>query len=250
MYELLLPLIVVLLIVVKTRERFFLRVDPAATVPVKTDPNDSIPTSWENGRTLYTTDPNANVQGQHVVGTWPDSCGEGKEYQGGLCYDRCKPGYNGILDRCWNDFIVRAPKPIGLRPCPHGWTNDGLTCREPLRWDSCKFKGLFGECWGGLRGGRVEGRLNGGGICDWPQDRGNLPDWLVDKSDPKNYKATHPVRIGGLCYKECPKSHPHTKPAAIGACYADDGPISYSRGVGKIPCTLRLFGWCAFGGNE
>ncbi len=246
MYELLIPLIVVFFFVVKTREHLSVRIDPKALVPVKENPDDTVPTSWDNNRTFYTGDPNA-TKGTQVVGLYPDSCPPGKEYEAGLCYERCKPGYIPFATTCRAESVsVGVGKPVGLEPCPAGWTNDGLICREPLRWDSCKSK-FFGLCVGGLRGGRLQGRLNGGGICDWPQDRGNLPGWLVDKSDRKNYKATHPDKVDGLCYKKCPKEFPVRMAGFPYLCYRG-GPILYDRGVGKIPCTLRAFDKCLFTG--
>lgn len=247
MYELLIPLIAVLFVVVKAREHFVLRVDPKAVIPVKQTPDDTIPTSWDNGKTLYTTDPNA-TKGTHILGTYPDSCPDGKDNEAGLCYDRCRPGYIGFATTCRAESTsVGVGKPVGLEPCPAGWINDGLVCREPLKWNSCKFRGLFNECWGGLEGGRSTGRLNGGGICDWPADRGNLPDWLVDKSDPKHYKATHPDKVDGLCYAKCPPNYPVRMAGFPYLCYKG-GPILYDRGVGKIPCTLRVGGKCLFTG--
>jgi hypothetical protein len=69
----------------------------------------------------------------------------------------------------------------------------------------------------------------------------------VDKSDPKNYKATHPEKVDGLCYKKCPKEFPVRMAGFPYLCYKG-GPILYDRGVGKIPCTLRLFDKCMFTG--
>lgn len=246
MYELLIPLIVILFLAVKTREHLSVRIDEKALVPVKTNPDDTVPSSWDNGRTFYTGDPNA-TKGTQVVGTYPDSCPPGKEYEAGLCYERCKPGYIPFATTCRAESVnVGVGRPVGLEPCPAGWTNDGLTCREPI-YNDCSWRGLFGECWGRLSGGRIKGRLDGGGICDWPQDRGNLPNWLVDKSDPKNYKATHPDRVDGLCYAKCPKNFPERIPGMPYLCYKG-GKILYDRGVGKIPCTLRLFDKCIFTG--
>ena len=135
---------------------------------------------------------------------------------------------------CWADSVsVGVGKPVGLEPCPAGWSNDGLICREPIQcgsgWDFFK-KG----CWGG----RLRGRLNNGGICDWPSDRGNLPNWLVDKSK-KQWVATHPDKVAGLCYKKCPVNYPERIPGMPYLCYKG-GPLSYGRGAGKIPSLARV----------
>lgn len=74
--------------------------------------------------------------------------------------------------------------PVELEDCPDGWTNDGLTCREPI---SCG-EGLdfFTQ---GCSGGNVKGRLDGGGKCP----------------------ADHPDKIDGLCYRKCPDGYQHTE---------------------------------------
>lgn len=219
MYELLLAAAVVLFALVKARERFGLVVGSPDIITTNTD-----------------TD-----KGLEIFSTTPNTCPPEKpELDAGLCYKRCNSGYHGVGPVCWADSrSVGVGRPVGLEPCPAGWSNDGLICREPLRWNSCKFRGLFKECWGGLEGGRLKGRLNSGGICDWPQDRGNLPGHLVDKSDPKNYKATHPDKVAGLCYKKCPPELPARIPGMPYLCYKG-GPLSYGRGVGAVPSILRI----------
>lgn len=155
------------------------------------------------------------------------------ELSGGFCYPPCDSGYYGAGPVCWAETVnVGVGKPVGLRPCPAGWRNDGLICSEPLKWNNCKFRGLFNECWGGLEGGRLQGRLDGGGICDWPSDRGNLPNWLVDKSDPKNYVATHPDYVDALCYRKCPKDKPNRVPGMPYLCFKGHRGLSYGRGIG------------------
>lgn len=187
------------------------------------------------GKDWYTTDTNT-TDGYEIFSIWPNTCPPDKsELDAGLCYVPCREGYHGVGPVCWaNTVNIGIGKAVGLEPCPAGWSNDGLTCREPIRcasgWD------FFTK---GCSGGRVRGRLNGGGICDWPSDRGNLPNWLVDKSDPKNYKATHPDKVDGLCYKKCPSHLPQHFPGMPYLCYKG-GPISYTRGVGSIPSMVRV----------
>ena len=224
MYELLIAIIIVLFAIVKGREHFAVSV----------------------GGPKYVTLDTSYDQGRKVVSTTPDTCQDpNSEYEGGLCYQRCKPGYHGVGPVCWADTVgIGAGVPVGLEPCNPGWTNSGLTCNEPLRWNNCKFRGLFNECWGGLEGGRIQGRLNGGGICDH-QDKGNLPDHLVDKTDPKNYIATHPDRVDGLCYKKCPPEKPNRVPGMPYLCMAGDT-LSYGRGAGTVPGIFCIFGWCPF----
>lgn len=49
------------------------------------------------------------------AGTVPTSCYYKEEYDAGLCYPRCNPGYEGIGTICWEE-------------CPKGWTDQGATC--------------------------------------------------------------------------------------------------------------------------
>jgi hypothetical protein len=217
MWELLLVAIILAVAMLKVREGFVMKYG---------NPFDE--------EDIVSFEPDA--KGKRLFGITPDSCPADKsEYDAGLCYERCESGYNGVGPVCWAQTeSVGVGKPVGLEPCPAGWSNDGLICREPLRWDSCKHT-FFGLCVGGLRGGRLKGRLDGGGICDWPSDRGNLPDWLVDKSDPKDYKATHPDRVAGLCYRKCPESKPDRVPGMPYLCYKNIRGFSYGRGVGQVP---------------
>lgn len=197
------------------------------------------------GPDYYNTDPGG--PGREVASLSPNTCAsrsDGKtEEDAGLCYTPCDDGYYGVGPVCWAyTKNVGAGKAVGLRPCPAGWNNDGLICREPIEcgkgWDFFK-KG----CWGG----RLQGRLDGGGICDWPSDRGNLPDHLVDKTtDPKNYKATHPTYIAGLCYADCPADKPVRVPAMPYLCYKPSkqhSGLSYPRGAGVIPKLFSVFGY-------
>ena len=52
------------------------------------------------------------------VGTIPNSCGAGREYDAGLCYAKCRQGYNGSGPVCW-------------QKCPSGFTNTGGHCLKP-----------------------------------------------------------------------------------------------------------------------
>lgn len=183
---------------------------------------------------LVSFDPDA--KGNKLISITPDSCYAPKsEYQDGLCYEPCEMGYHGVGPVCWADTVnIGAGKPVGLEPCPAGWVNDGLICRQPITCASgWKF---FTE---GCSGGRLKGRLDGGGICD-TADKGNLPDWLVDKSDPKNYIATHPDRVDGLCYKKCPADKPDHVPGMPYLCFRNSRGLSYGRGVGEVPPIIHF----------
>ena len=222
MYELLIALILVLFAIVKGREHFGLVV---------------------GGPKYITTDTNTQ-QGVEIFSTTPNTCPPNKtDLDAGLCYEKCRPGYHGVGPVCWADTVnIGTGLPVGLEPCPHGWVNDGLVCRQPIK---CNPIDTHGSVWpwnwtgGNCEGGRLQGRLNGGGICDWPQDRGNLPDHLVDKSNPKNYIAHHPERVDGLCYKKCPTEKPNHVPGMPYLCMAGTT-LSYDRGVGTVPPLLRV----------
>jgi hypothetical protein len=210
MYELLLVLIVLMFVAVKTKEHFGLVV---------------------GGRDIVTTDTTV-TDGVEVFSTYPETCPPGKERGALLCYNKCRPGFRGVGPVCWSyTQSVGVGKPVGLEPCPAGWSNDGMICRQPLRWNPCAWRGLFKECWGGLEGGRLVGRLNSGGICDYPQDRSKLPSWLRD--------GQHPERIAGLCYKKCPADKPNRIPGMPYLC-AKEARLSYTRDAGSIPKILRI----------
>lgn len=196
MYALLLVLIVILLVLTEGRERFALIV---------------------GGRDWYSFDGRTD-DGYEIFNTTPNTCPQDKpELDAGLCYPRCRTGYRGVGPVCWAESVnVGVGIPVELEPCPDGWNNDGLICREPIRND-CSWKGLFGECWGRLTGGRLKGRLDGGGIC----------------------KESHPDRIDGLCYKRCPKDKPEHIKGMPYLCYPG-GDLSYGRGVGAVPSLVRV----------
>lgn len=159
-------------------------------------------------------------RGTEIYSTSPYTCPPNKsDLDGGLCYTPCRAGYRGVGPVCWAESVnVGVGIPVELEPCPDGWENDGLICREPIRND-CSMRGLFGECWGRLTGGRLKGRLDGGGIC----------------------KDSHPDRIDGLCYKRCPEEKRERIKGMPYLCYAG-GDLSYGRGVGDVPKLFRLFG--------
>jgi hypothetical protein len=212
MYEVLFPLIGLLLLALVIRETLrehFLGFLPNA---VKVGGND-----WFN------TDPHGD--GYEIYNTTPNTCPPNKsDLDAGLCYTACRSGYHGVGPVCWVDSVnVGVGTVVGLEPCPDGWSNDGLTCREPIRND-CSWKGLFGECWGRLQGGRIVGRLDHGGVCPGPGGG----DDHTDKKD-------------GLCYRPCPKDLPNRIPGMPYLCYKG-GDLSYGRGVGSIPSIVRIAG--------
>ena len=199
---------------------------------------------------IVTTDTNTE-SGTEIFSTWPNTCPPNKsDLDAGLCYEKCRAGFRGVGPVCWAiTENIGIGRPIGLEPCPDGWSNDGLICREPIKcasgWD------FFKE---GCSGGRLRGRLDNGGICDWPQDRNKLPSWLKEdgeieqeigrgkakkKIKKKAIVASHPDRVDGLCYRKCPKEYPAHVPGMPYLCYKGEG-LSYGRGVGSVPSLLRV----------
>lgn len=169
------------------------------------------------------------VMGSYVC--YMNACDANEEEDAGLCYTRCDKGYKGVGPVCWansNDVGVGQ-----LKECPPGWTNDGLTCRqpircEPVRWDGC-CRRTWGLCWGCLRGGACSG-----GTVKGRAAGSDLPC-------PKS----HPNQITGLCYKNCPSDTPHRVAGMPYLCSAASsvgdgrGKTSYGRGVGRPKLKLK-----------
>jgi hypothetical protein len=205
MYALLLVLIVLLFLLLKARETFALHV---------------------GGNDWYNFD--VDGQGTEILQTTPNSCPPDRpELDGGLCYPRCREGYHGVGPVCWvNSYNRGAGTVIGLEPCPDGWSNDGLICREPIGCHSIGDCFMHGQC--GCWGGRLKGRLDGGGVCPGPQ--GN----------------EYTEKQWGMCYKKCPKDYPVTNAGVPYLCLAASE-LSYGRGVGKVPPIVRVGGKYTFG---
>ncbi len=237
MYELLIAFIIVLFALTQAREHFGLVVGPDV--------------GW------ISTDTDTD-KGSEIFSTYPNTCPPDKsELDAGLCYKKCRAGYRGVGPVCWAESVnVGTGKPVGLNPCPNGWNNDGLICREPI-FNDCSWKWL-GICWGRLRGGRLQGRLNP--YCPEARRRGGNGYDTSDADcvrDPKNpnsprYPKTrgvcegrgalsndHPDYVSGLCYKQCPADLPVRVAGMPYLCYKG-GELSYGRGVGVVPKILRI----------
>lgn len=158
-----------------------------------------------------------------------DTCPRTKpDNNAGLCYPNCRPGYHGVGPVCWADSEnIGVGTPVGLEPCPDGWENDGMVCRNPIRCDPID---THGSPWpwnwsgGGCHGGELKGRLDNGGVCPGPGG-GN----------------DHKDKIDGLCYRKCSAKLPTHMPGMPYLCYAG-GDLSYGRGVGVPPSIVRIAG--------
>jgi hypothetical protein len=263
MYELLLAVAVVLFALVKGREHFGLVVGTKSQLEGTKGIWGYLPT--------YTTDTKTD-RGVELLSVWPNTCPPDRtDLDAGLCYEKCKPGFHGVGPVCWADTNnVGVGIPVGLNPCPEGWNNDGLICREPITND-CSWEWL-GICWGKLRGGRLRGRLNSycpkpfrksgdgydtdKGDCVWPDNVRVFPENLREyairmrgKSYPKTLgvcagdgalSEQHIEYVDGLCYRPC--TDPVLRERVPGMpylCYKGEG-LSYGRGVGRVPSILRM----------
>lgn len=198
MWVLLLAMILVYALMIRSREHLTLLTEyPFVTFESQQNPPDS-----GGGVEVYSLTPN----------TCPPEFPERVALN---CHKRCRTGFTGHVTMCVADSHNRGVGiPIELEPCPDGWHTEGLICREPIRND-CSLRGLFRECWGRLTGGRLKGRLDGGGVC------GNKDGPTRD----------HPDKVDGLCYRRCPADKPQRIPGMPYLCYAG-GPLTYDRGTG------------------
>jgi hypothetical protein len=263
MYELLLAFALVLFALVKGREHFGLVVATKGEMDGTKGNAGYIPT--------VTTDTKTD-KGTEIFSTYPNTCPSDKpDLDASLCYPKCKPGFHGVGPVCWADTKnIGTGIPVGLNPCPDGWNNDGLICREPIRND-CSWRWL-GVCWGRLRGGRLLGRLNkycpppfrkaGNGYdtsdadCVWPADVTLLPPQYREYGSRKRgqpypksmgvcaghtaLSKEHIEYVDGLCYRPCTDPElPARVPGMPYLCYKGEG-LSYGRGVGRVPTLLRI----------
>lgn len=222
-----------------------------------------------------------HITEKEIVSLTPFTCPlEKPDLDAGLCYEKCKKGFRGVGPVCWAESFNRGVgTPIGLEPCPAGWTNDGLICREPITstmnpcpqgsrdvagtcwgptgqicgddcskgWDGCRRRGLFGMCLGGCR----EGCSSIDGITKHLHQRdlkvsggrllGRLDKGGVCPNVDPGGPAENTEKLDGLCYKKCPADKPYHIPGMPYLCYAG-GDLSYGRGVGKVPSLFRALG--------
>ena len=205
MYEFLLVLAVLVFFALKYRETFVVKYGN----PI----NDEDLLSFEPG-----------AKGKRLFAITPDTCPADKpELDAGLCYEQCEQGYHGVGPVCWANTEnigigkVLIPSSCAASGYP-GRADDGLLCRAPITWNSCKFRGLFNECWGGAEGGQID------------------PKKLTCDAYPE-----HKDSIDGLCYRRCPKELPKHVPGMPYLCFKGTRGLSYGRGVG-IPPPLWAFG--------
>lgn len=96
----------------------------------------------------------------------PDYGARGSHIVMGTAWENCEPGMTDTGIRC-EDFYGNG---VGaLKDCPGGWTNDGLTCREPISSsiDPCPdgSHDVAGTCWGVCE--NCVGGCHGDCGCHW-----------------------------------------------------------------------------------
>lgn len=160
----------------------------------------------------------AAAPGTRAFGITPDTCPANKpDRDAGLCYEQCDEGYNGVGPVCWAQTEnVGIGKVLIPTSCPEmgrpDWTDTGLLCNQPLKWNSCAWRGLFKECWGGLEGGRI----------------------IAKSLTCRAYGDSHPDQIDALCYARCPEGMRHV-PGMPYLCFKGSRGLSYGRGAGDVP---------------
>ncbi|WP_075213972.1 hypothetical protein [Mongoliimonas terrestris] len=138
------------------------------------------------------------------VGTIPRTCPPGEEEAtAGLCYTKCRPGYNGAVTMC-------------IPACPAGFDDTGLHCTKPAPYARNAYPWQFGD-WFDLDGARARCRQKHGNRCEKIGE-------IIYESCPANTK-TAPLFVN-LCTPICPAGM-----IDVGAgCQKN----TYDRGVGRL----------------
>ncbi len=128
---------------------------------------------WGNKRMFWKSDNSGTFKNFAYGFRFPTNksgigCRPGYVEEGWLCYKPCKPGYKGIVTRCFEN-------------CPAGTVDDGVTCRAPIE---TKAKTSYG---------RTAGKPMGCG-ADQDADAG-----LCYNKCGSDYHG-----IGPYCYRDCP----------------------------------------------
>jgi C1A family cysteine protease len=181
------------------------------------------------------------------------ACPNNGEYDAGLCYERCRPGFHGLGPVCWQN-------------CPEGWADDGATCSAPLiskaKTSHSRGAGVPMTCGdneqqdSGLCYPRCREGFKGVGPVCWAScPAGYSDDGATCRKDaviqPKPSQGrgvgTTPTVCGpnrelnaGLCYESCRTGFHGVGPVCWQNCptgFRDDGaycakPSSYPRGAG------------------
>lgn len=180
------------------------------------------------------------------AGTIPDSCPEGQEKNGALCYPKCNQGYTGVGPVCWENcpdgytdtgaFCTRAADTIiqdryqrnaaGRIPdyanCPADYLQTALLCTKC----ETKDKGYYNYTWG--CGTSIAPCWDGGVGCrnDCYRTWITKPDTSCDTFPRKAQCAGDEELIDGLCYKKCNNGYSSSR-GDILFCTKDGCPNGY-----------------------
>ncbi len=182
------------------------------------------------------------------------TCPDGQEKDGALCYPKCDSGYTGVGPLCWET-------------CPSGYTDTGAFCTKVVPQKN------YGRPDGIIPNGCPAGQENQAGLCYKPCDAGDSAEGplcfkpcpagtkdigvLCSSTTPKD---TYTRAVGtipnvcpagqenqaGLCYKPCNAGDSAEGPLCFKPCPAGTKDIgvlcssttpkdTYTRAVGTIP---------------
>ncbi len=164
------------------------------------------------------------------------TCPDGQEKDGALCYPKCDSGYTGVGPVCWET-------------CPSGYTDTGAFCTKVVPQKN------YGRPDGIIPTGCPAGQENQAGLCYKPCDAGDSAEGpLCFKPCPAGTKD-----IGVFCSSTTPKDTytravgtiPNVCPAGqenqAGLCYkpcdagdSAEGPFALNR-VLRVQKTLEFF---------
>ena len=190
--------------------------------PIRPEPASCPPGYTDDGLTCRLNNILGKPSFGRGVGSIPNSCGQGREYDWGLCYPFCRAGFDGVGPVCW-------------QLCPAGYHDDGATCRRDTRIfgsnnSACPWYDKCGLTF--ARGCSVcpAGFHNDGCTCridvhifwksSYGRGVGGIPNGC---SAGLQYDA-------GLCYTPCPAGFSGVGPVCWGSCPAgfdDHGATCY-----------------------
>lgn len=179
-------------------------------VPRRAHPGSCPPEYFDDGTTCRYDNIRSKPSFGRGVGSPPNDCALEKEYDWGLCYPKCSPGYAGVGPVCWES-------------CPSGYTDDGVTCRRDAHIigadnDACPWYDRCGLTFAGGCSVCPQGYDNDGCTCridvhifgknTHTRGAGSVPDGCEQG---KQYDA-------GLCYSPCLAGYHGVGPVCWGTC--------------------------------
>lgn len=195
--------------------------------------------------------PSPKVSYGRGAGT-PMVCGPNEEYDAGLCYQPCNPGYNGVGPVCWaqNGSYERGAGTVPSYGCASNQDEDAGLC-----YPKCNtgYHGVGPVCWSDLpnsygRGAGTipslipyackDGKEMQDGLCYTPCNTGyhgvGPVCWLNEASYGRGVGAAMTPSCGtgseldaGLCYPVC-----NTGYHGVGPVCWTNSELSYGRGAG------------------